>query len=111
MCYQIVERYDACRCLYYRQAIDPCPTREQSGHTVQEKTVLVGYTCSSHKSRGRSKSALGYDSSGFCHHSDVTSFDKNTTQDKDTIQDKDITQDEDIIHYILQVLLEDSLLR
>jgi hypothetical protein len=48
MCYQVVERYSVCRCLYYKHAIDPCPAHGQRGHTVQEKTVLVGYACSSH---------------------------------------------------------------
>jgi hypothetical protein len=50
MCYQVVERYSVCRCLYYKHAIDPCPAHGQRGHTVQEKTVLVGYACSSHGS-------------------------------------------------------------
>lgn len=51
MCYQVVERYSVCRCLYYKHAIDPCPAHGQRGHTVQEKTVLVGYACSTHSSR------------------------------------------------------------
>ncbi|KAF1954538.1 hypothetical protein CC80DRAFT_493686 [Byssothecium circinans] len=51
MCYQVVERYSACRCLYYKHAIDPCAVYGQSGHRVQEKTVLVGYACPSHSSR------------------------------------------------------------
>ena len=48
MCIQVVERYSVCRCLYYRHAVDPCSARSQRGHPVQEKTVLVGYTCQSH---------------------------------------------------------------
>ncbi|KAF1914182.1 hypothetical protein BDU57DRAFT_500280 [Ampelomyces quisqualis] len=48
MCYQVVERYSVCRCLYYKHAIDPCSAYGQRGHTVQEKTVLVGYACSVH---------------------------------------------------------------
>lgn len=45
MCYQVVERYSVCRCLYYQHAVDPCAAHGQRGHMVQEKTVLVGYTC------------------------------------------------------------------
>ncbi|KAF1993881.1 hypothetical protein P154DRAFT_549338 [Amniculicola lignicola CBS 123094] len=50
MCYRVVERYSVCRCLYYQHAVDPCPNHGQHGHTVQEKTVLVGYACGSHSS-------------------------------------------------------------
>jgi hypothetical protein len=47
-CYQVVERYSVCRCLYYKHAINACAAHGQRGHVVQEKTVLVGYACSSH---------------------------------------------------------------
>ncbi|EMD87055.1 hypothetical protein COCC4DRAFT_61969 [Bipolaris maydis ATCC 48331] len=50
MCYQVVERYSVCRCLYYKHAIDPCAAHGQRGHMVQEKTVLVGYACNTHSS-------------------------------------------------------------
>lgn len=50
MCYQVVERYSVCRCLYYQHAIDPCAAHGQRGHIVQEKTVLVGYACNIHSS-------------------------------------------------------------
>lgn len=50
MCYQVVERYSVCRCLYYKHSIDPCSAYGQRGHMVQEKTVLVGYACASHSS-------------------------------------------------------------
>ncbi|KAF2140055.1 uncharacterized protein K452DRAFT_198681, partial [Aplosporella prunicola CBS 121167] len=50
MCYQVVERYAVCRCLYHKHAIDPCAQYGQYGHSVQEKTVLVGYACSVHAS-------------------------------------------------------------
>ena len=50
MCYQVVERFSVCRCLYYRHSIDPCAAHGQRGHTVQEKTVLVGYACGVHSS-------------------------------------------------------------
>ncbi|KAH7065214.1 hypothetical protein B0J12DRAFT_639505 [Macrophomina phaseolina] len=48
MCYQVVERYAVCRCLYHKHAIDPCAQYGQYGHSVQEKTVLVGYACNVH---------------------------------------------------------------
>lgn len=57
MCYQVVERFSACGCLYFKHAVDPCVAFGQRGHTVQEKTVLVGYTCNSHSSRHKPGSA------------------------------------------------------
>lgn len=50
MCYQVVERYSVCKCLYYKHAVDQCRAAGQHGHRVQEKTVLVGYACSVHSS-------------------------------------------------------------
>jgi hypothetical protein len=51
MCYQIVERYSVCRCLYHRHSVDPCRAYGQRGHPVTEKTVLVGFACSRHSVR------------------------------------------------------------
>jgi hypothetical protein len=51
MCYQVVERYSVCRCLYYKHAIDHCAAHGERGHATQQKTVLVGYACSTHWSR------------------------------------------------------------
>ncbi|KAH7009811.1 hypothetical protein EDB80DRAFT_572198 [Ilyonectria destructans] len=48
MCYQFIELYSACRCLYYQSAIDRCSAYGQPGHKVQQRTILVGYACSSH---------------------------------------------------------------
>ncbi|KAF2114732.1 hypothetical protein BDV96DRAFT_84156 [Lophiotrema nucula] len=48
MCYQVVERYSTCQCLYYKHAVDPCAAQGQRGHNVQEKKVLVGDTCAQH---------------------------------------------------------------
>jgi len=50
MCLQVIERYAACRCLYHKHAVDPCQAYGQRGHPVQERTVFVGYACSSHSS-------------------------------------------------------------
>ncbi|KAK4866884.1 hypothetical protein LT330_008047 [Penicillium expansum] len=52
MCYKVVERYSVCKCLYFEHSIDPCSAYGQRGHEVQEKTVLVGYTCDKHSGRG-----------------------------------------------------------
>ncbi|KAF2621163.1 hypothetical protein BU25DRAFT_308050, partial [Macroventuria anomochaeta] len=48
MCYQVVERYSVCRCLYHKHAIDQCEEHGEPSHTTQERTVLVGYACSLH---------------------------------------------------------------
>ncbi|KAJ5481056.1 hypothetical protein N7539_006950 [Penicillium diatomitis] len=51
MCYKVVERYSVCKCIYFQHSIDPCTAYGQRGHSIQEKTVLVGYVCSRHSSR------------------------------------------------------------
>ncbi|KAF7509457.1 hypothetical protein GJ744_008020 [Endocarpon pusillum] len=51
MCYQVIERYAVCRCLYYRHAIDPCQSYGQRHHHAHEKTVLTGYACPRHSTR------------------------------------------------------------
>ncbi|OOQ87368.1 hypothetical protein PEBR_17202 [Penicillium brasilianum] len=56
MCYKVVERYSVCKCVYFQHSIDPCSAYGQRGHSVQEKTVLVGYACSRHSARGASSS-------------------------------------------------------
>ncbi|KAK3326835.1 hypothetical protein B0H66DRAFT_551780 [Apodospora peruviana] len=50
MCFQIVELYSACRCLYYQFAVDKCGSYGRPGHGVQRRTILVGYACSYHSS-------------------------------------------------------------
>lgn len=52
MCYKVVERYSVCKCIYFQHSIDPCSAYGQRGHSVQEKTVLVGYACAMHSSHG-----------------------------------------------------------
>ena len=42
MCYQVVERHTACRCLYYKLFMDPCELYGVYGHYAQERIVLVG---------------------------------------------------------------------
>jgi hypothetical protein len=68
MCYRVVERYSVCRCLYYKHSVDMCAAANQQGHTVQEKTVLVGYLCSKHSSQQPSYSGSSsnqYSDSGY----------------------------------------------
>ncbi|KAK2739651.1 hypothetical protein CKAH01_18667 [Colletotrichum kahawae] len=50
MCYQIIELYNACRCLYYQHAIDRCVSYGKPGHSVQKRTIFVGYACTDHTS-------------------------------------------------------------
>lgn len=59
MCYQIIELYSACRCLYYQHAVDFCASYGRPGHDVRQKTILVGYACASHSS------SSGIGSSGY----------------------------------------------
>ncbi|KAK2022197.1 hypothetical protein LX32DRAFT_519015, partial [Colletotrichum zoysiae] len=54
MCYQIVELYSACRCLYYQHPIDKCRAYGRPGHSIQKRTILVGYACHAH-SQGHSQ--------------------------------------------------------
>ncbi|KAK4246769.1 hypothetical protein C7999DRAFT_41839 [Corynascus novoguineensis] len=65
MCYQLVELYSACRCLYYQHAVDRCAAYGRPGHGIQMRTILVGYACSEHTSH-----AAGYDYSYSTHYSD-----------------------------------------
>ncbi|KAK7976342.1 hypothetical protein PG989_014805 [Apiospora arundinis] len=48
MCYQVVELYSACRCLYYQHTVDRCPSYGRPGHYVTKRTILVGYACAAH---------------------------------------------------------------
>ncbi|KAI2624851.1 hypothetical protein GGR54DRAFT_629357 [Hypoxylon sp. NC1633] len=68
MCYQLIERYSACHCLYYQHAVDRCAAYGQSGHHVTTRTILVGYACQKHAqssnygsyARGQTYSDSGY---------------------------------------------------
>ncbi|KAI0436155.1 hypothetical protein F4803DRAFT_248206 [Xylaria telfairii] len=48
MCYQVVEVYAACRCLYYQHTVDRCASYGRPGHGIQKRTIPVGYACSTH---------------------------------------------------------------
>jgi hypothetical protein len=50
-CYQVIERYSVCRCLYYKHPVDHrtnCSGHGTPVHQVAERTVLVGYACETH---------------------------------------------------------------
>lgn len=48
MCYQLVEWYKACRCLYYSHAVDRCPSYGREGHEITQGNIFVGYACRGH---------------------------------------------------------------
>lgn len=56
MCYQLIERYSACRCLYYLHAVDKCASYGRRGHTATSREIAVGYACPSHGGDFQSKS-------------------------------------------------------
>lgn len=72
MCYQLIELYSACRCLYYQHAIDRCAAFGQTGHPVQRRTILVGVACSDHSGQGHRTYAAApvsqYSDSGYYSH-------------------------------------------
>ncbi|KAI1736294.1 hypothetical protein F4680DRAFT_461201 [Xylaria scruposa] len=41
MCYQVVEVYPACRCLYYQHAVDRCASYGRPGHEISKWTIPV----------------------------------------------------------------------
>jgi hypothetical protein len=67
MCYLVVEKFSVCRCVYYKHSIDMCAAYGTSGHTIQERTVLVGYACDIHSGHQAqaSLSRSGYSDSGY----------------------------------------------
>ncbi|KAF4785225.1 hypothetical protein HER10_EVM0003955 [Colletotrichum scovillei] len=66
MCYQLVELYSACRCLYYQHAIDRCAAYGRPGHSIQNRTILVGYACHAHSSSHSTyASQYSYSDSGY----------------------------------------------
>lgn len=48
MCYQILEVYASCKCLYYIHPVDKCAASGRPGHKVARRTIPVGYLCSTH---------------------------------------------------------------
>lgn len=52
MCYRLIERYAVCHCIYYVHAVDPCVLYGYKGHSVEDRTLFVGYLCSRHDRLG-----------------------------------------------------------
>lgn len=52
MCYQVLELYSSCRCLYYQHAVDRCLHASRPGHQITRRTILVGYACPEHSGAG-----------------------------------------------------------
>ncbi|KAI0183816.1 hypothetical protein EV127DRAFT_254931 [Xylaria flabelliformis] len=48
MCYQVIEVYSACRCLYYQDAVSRCASYGRPGHEISKRTIPVGFACSEH---------------------------------------------------------------
>ncbi|CAH0050481.1 unnamed protein product [Clonostachys solani] len=48
MCYQVVELYSACKCLYYKHPLDRCVAYGKKGHYTEQRTIYVGYACRIH---------------------------------------------------------------
>ncbi|QPC68645.1 hypothetical protein HYE67_010876 [Fusarium culmorum] len=66
MCYQLVELYSGCKCPYYTHAIDRCASYGRPGHSIQQRTILVGYLCSAHAGHGAQyASPYSYSDSGY----------------------------------------------
>ncbi|KAF2430178.1 hypothetical protein EJ08DRAFT_589528 [Tothia fuscella] len=70
MCYQVIERYAVCRCLYHQHAVDRCPMYGQRSHAIVEKTVLVGYTCPAHSTSAAASPSLTYTYPDLGYHSE-----------------------------------------
>ncbi|KAI3396569.1 hypothetical protein diail_12018 [Diaporthe ilicicola] len=80
MCYQVLELYSACRCLYYQHAVDRCPRYGTRGHGITQRTILVGYACIDHSSHSATYSSHyddhSYADSGYASRSSKSSHRK-----------------------------------
>jgi len=57
MCYQVIEKYAECGCIYHIHRADPCSLAKQPGHLVRKRETQVGYACTRHSIRGAQPSA------------------------------------------------------
>lgn len=48
MCYQVVERYVPCGCIYHVHFVDPCARAYQRCHAVTKRETFVDYPCPRH---------------------------------------------------------------
>lgn len=105
MCYQITELYSGCRCLSYQHALDRCASYGRPGHSIQKRTVLVGYACKAHSlSHGsytyrpsRSSETPSASHSGLHQNSVGTASGKSSQRNKAT-SSKQVPQDLPVAH-------------
>ncbi|VUC28546.1 unnamed protein product [Clonostachys rosea] len=88
MCYQVVELYSACKCLYYKHAVDRCVSYGRKGHYTEQRTIYVGYACAVHTSSYSQPSGnYSYSDSGYYSgrsHTSYRVFDMDTGDFDDT---------------------------
>ncbi|KAI9148833.1 hypothetical protein HJFPF1_10875 [Paramyrothecium foliicola] len=48
MCFQLVELFTSCKCIYYKHAIDRCYAYGFPQHQTTQRHIYVGYACSQH---------------------------------------------------------------
>ncbi|KAH6623433.1 hypothetical protein F5144DRAFT_550976 [Chaetomium tenue] len=48
MCFQLIELYNLCGCLYYQHAVDRCAAYGRRNHEISRRTIRVGYMCKDH---------------------------------------------------------------
>lgn len=118
MCYQVIERYSVCRCLYYKHAIDPCAAHGQRGHGIQEKTALVGYRCPEHQLSWDKEQAVSVEKPDIV--DDSSDIDGSLTDDESIFSTSIAlsrctsfiaTDGQDTVAEILKILIEDPELR
>ncbi|VUC28994.1 unnamed protein product [Clonostachys rosea] len=64
MCYQVIELYSACKCLYYKHAVDWCMAYGRPGHYTEQRTVYVNYACAHHSQSQSDVLQTGVETSG-----------------------------------------------
>lgn len=70
MCFQLIERYGVCGCLYYNHAVDCCPRYGAPEHGIVRRTILVGTTCIQHSSLNDPSGNHSFVGSGYTYPSD-----------------------------------------
>lgn len=58
MCYQLVEVYSSCLCVYYQHAVDRCS--RYPDHDITRRTVFVGHACPNHSNSFRGNKGPSY---------------------------------------------------
>jgi hypothetical protein len=104
--------------LYYKHAIDPCAALGKRGHGIQEKTILVGYSCSTHGLSRTEEHAVSIEKSDIV--DDASDTDVSLSDDESIFSTSIAlsrctsfiaTDGQDTVAEILKVLIEDPELR